>query len=399
MESKQSSKAVNLLTRAVDSRVKGYASQLVQTLTLVASSPAKHKILMRAYSRSKSDAKLLDHFESASVASTEVTNLCEEMSYLQPKIVEVDEVQVKRAPLIVPKLCLKVAAEERNVSYRKERSTSKTRLAPPSFYKPVLSKESSKAAKSMKHSMSTLYLDNIEADFSIEGKTRGLSLGQMRVRSTAVSRATTPSRSAQKAIKRPDSAHNLRKGYNKTKEEVLKRNFTLNVLKGNVQPKTFENHRLETASRVRGSHQTVPQEAELSEILAKVTVRRLQEVKDSLHFSTEATEVGLGLLILFADIDSSIEVTCSHRVMKSRRWEQVGNYFSIPGHVVSVCRRFIPSVKKGVVSVSKAYTDAVKQASMHLSQAKRIKDPASACAMLFNFLVAAIHFFEAWQQS
>jgi hypothetical protein len=136
----------------------------------------------------------------------------------------------------------------------------------------------------------------------------------------------------------------------------------------------------------------LPQEIELIGVLNKLSVRKIQEVKDSLRHTPEAIEIGFTMLILFADVDNSIEVTCSHRVFKSRRSEQVSNYFSVPGHVVSVCRRFIPNVKKGLVSLK-----AVQQASDQIAQVKRVKIPTSAYALLQSFIVKAIQFFKAWQ--
>lgn len=351
MESTLIFKAVNLLSQAAESRLKGYASQLFHTLTLVSSSPAKHKILMRAYSRSKADVKLYDLDDSVSVASTAMT-MPNEAVFKETKVDP--ETPVKRRSLVkVPKLCLGSSSAERNVSYTKHRKTSVTKIDPRQLSMPSNLLESPvKAGKVLNSSMSIIGFDTTIDTF--EEKPSGEHLNK-ELRAVA-SRGRTPLRVG-KAMRRLGSAHNLRRGDDNSKDAVLRRETTMLKLQSNTKTPdrrpTNSSLYIEDSAKQIEAEPILPHEAEFSYAISRLTVRKVQEVKDCLLYTPEATEIGLSILILFADIDNSIEVTCSHQVLKSRRCEQVNNYFSVPGHVVSVCRRFIPCVKKGMVSLSK----------------------------------------------
>jgi len=129
----------------------------------------------------------------------------------------------------------------------------------------------------------------------------------------------------------------------------------------------------------------------LTEILKNLTVRRLQELRSTPHLSNDIVEVVLGLIILFSGIDSEIEVTPGFRVMRSRACKLVTNYLSIPGHVVKVCRSFIPKVKKGEVTPS-----IVKQCTEHFRKLKPPKNRLSTLGLLYAFLEAALNFYEEY---
>jgi hypothetical protein len=134
-------------------------------------------------------------------------------------------------------------------------------------------------------------------------------------------------------------------------------------------------------------------ETELLELLTKLSVRKVQEIKEFIRVGSEATEIAVSLLMLNAD--RSTEVASS--VLKTRRFEQVRSYFAVPAHVVDVCRNFIPNVKKGRISHSNSYLDAVRQAAKQLAKVKRVRDQASE--LLLRVASTAISFFEAWHSS
>lgn len=97
----------------------------------------------------------------------------------------------------------------------------------------------------------------------------------------------------------------------------------------------------------------VSAEYSLTQVLKSLTVRRLQELRPSPRLEAETVDAMLGLIILFSGIDSEIEVTPGFRVMRSRALKLVTNYLSIPGHVIKICRSYVQKVKKGEVSASK----------------------------------------------
>lgn len=354
MESKLSSKAVKLLSQAVESRMKGYALQIMQTLTLTTSYPAKHRILMRAYKRSKAEANLQDVFETESVASTEASAPSEIAFGITPKKIEGNPAKVIRSAVKVPSLCLRSLSAERNVHYTKVKQDLKGLENKVNSNKTCESP--TKKAKPLNYSESSLGLEASCQEIEEEKLPEHSDSYSSALNSVGV-KCRTPVRSASRSGKRPSSAHSMRCANTRSKEAVLKRESTVKQLNSDsdssVRQLFQETWQSENAPKVRGPCQKLPYEADLFKVLNKLTVRKIQEVKDCLHTVPEATEIGLSLLMLFADVDSSIQAICSYRVMKSRRWVQVSNYFSVPGHVISVCRRFIPNVKKGLVSFSK----------------------------------------------
>jgi hypothetical protein len=334
---------------------------------------------MRAYKRVRTDDKLHEHLESASIASTDASApsevaLVELKSKLKQGLNE-----PSRSPVKVPKLCLASLGVERNVSCKSASKVSRPEA-----------KRKSPAAHLLRNSSSTRSFDLAKVSEAIppaSTKPKVLS----KVRSTVISRARSPM-GWEKSPSRHEGVQ-FRTVDLMTKVEVMRRQKTQHILS---QCSIAERILIEEPNKVEvvplGMFDKLPQEIELIGVLNQLSVRKVQDVKDSLRLP-EAIEIGFSMLILFADVDNSIEVTCSHRVFKSRRWEQVSNYFSVPGHVVSVCRRFIPNVKKGLVSLN-----AVQQASDHIAQVKRVRDQKSAYALLQAFIVKAIKFFEAWQQ-
>lgn len=148
-----------------------------------------------------------------------------------------------------------------------------------------------------------------------------------------------------------------------------------------------------TDSTTRGATDVGPKEAELLELLTKLSVRKVQEIKEFIRVGSEATEIAVSLLMLNAD--KSTEVASS--VLKTRRFEQVQSFFAIPAHVVDVCRNFIPNVKKGRISHSNSYSDSVRQAAKQLAKVKRVREQASG--LLLRVASTAISFFEAWHSS
>jgi hypothetical protein len=381
-------KAVKLLTQVVQGKLNSYASDLLQACSFIANSPAKHKILMRAYKRSRKDPDA--HSDTASVASTNVTGPCEEGLSLVPLKEESRDLSpVKCSPVKVPKLCLATITDVgftgetqavRDISELNKR----LKLAAVKLQEPV-----GRAVQAMNRSMNEELCSELAKTSSHKGYGRSYS----QARGTTISQARTPKRT--KGQERQSSAHRIRRIEHNFKEQ-----FVVRVLKqvqcdcdAVVRTLPNETWKSENGPRVRGSAVKLPYETELFEILIQISSQKIKEVRDTLRHTPEATEIGLALMILFADVDNSIEIPCSHKVVKSRRWEQVSNYFSVPGHVVSVCRRFIPNVKKGLVSLN-----AVQQARDQIAQVKRARDPTSAYALLQSFIVKAIQFFEAWQQ-
>lgn len=363
MEPKLNTKAVNLLSRAVETRLKSYSLQLVQTLTLVATSPAKHRILMRAYSRSRTDSKKQDHFETSSVASTQVSTApCEEVFGLHPMKIEEDSPGVRRSPVKVPKLRLVTASADRNVSYTKQRSTFSAGLDIVSKLKvtPKKPKESpDKMSRSFNHSSATLCHNPSDYETAIEDSPQKSTSNYSQIQRTIGRRTKTPSRTrtSSKPITRPGSAHNMRRQDYPIKTEIIRREIKLNLQQcdcdNRVRQLPHETWQSENGPRSKVAYQKLPCEAELFNCLNTLTVKKIQEVKETLHCTPEAADVCLGLMMLFTDVDSSIEASCCHRTLKSKRNEQVANYFAVPGHVIAVCRKFIPHVKKGMVSFSK----------------------------------------------
>jgi hypothetical protein len=341
---------------------------------------------MRAYKRSKRDSDT--HSDTVSVASTNVTGPWEEgLSLVALKEESRELSPVKCSPVKVPKLCLPTSTETSFTGETKaigEISELDNRLKHATL---KLQESIGRAGQALNRTMK----DESYSDLAKTSKSKGHGRSYSQVRS--ISQARTPKRRI--GQERQGSAHRIRRI-----EPDFKGEFLGHVLKqaqcdcnASVRQLPNETWKSENGPRVRKLAVKLPYETELFEILIQISSQKVREVRDTLRISPEATEIGLALMILFADVDNSIEIPCSHRVVKSKRWEQVSNYFSVPGHVVSVCRRFIPNVKKGLVSLN-----AVQQASDHIAQVKRVRDQKSASALLQAFIVKASKFFEAWQQ-
>jgi hypothetical protein len=239
---------------------------------------------------------------------------------------------------------------------------------------------------------------DLKLSISFEDKPKKLLRSRSQVRSSIINRVKTPLRSTTKTLKRTGSyvaTQGLNASFgqgeglisgNKSTQAQCDCDTAARVLPGSTW-------HISNGPRVRQTYHKLPHEAELFDILKSLTARTFLDVKNILPSSPQATEIGLSMLMLFADVDRTIEAVCKHRVIKGRDVAQVSEYFSIPSNAICVCRRFIPNVKKGRVSLN-----AVQQASDHLSQVKLHGDLEPEVELLYNFTATALNFFEAWQQ-
>jgi hypothetical protein len=243
------------------------------------------------------------------------------------------------------------------------------------------------------HSKSTAKLSK-----SFEDQPKQLLRSRSQVRSSVSYTRKTPLRSTPKTIRRTGSyvaTQGINASFiqgdrpifsNKSMQVQCDCDTAVRVLPGSTWHTS-------NGPRVRQTYQKLPHEAELFDILESLTARTFLDVKSVLPNSPQATAIGLSMLMLFADVDRTIEVVCQHRYIKGRDLAQVSEYFSTPGNAISVCRRFIPNVKKGRISLN-----AVQQASDQLGQVKLLGDSEPGVELLYNFTATALNFFEAWQQ-
>eukprot|EP00359_Climacostomum_virens_P002355 CAMPEP_0204917124 /NCGR_PEP_ID=MMETSP1397-20131031/14799_1 /ASSEMBLY_ACC=CAM_ASM_000891 /TAXON_ID=49980 /ORGANISM="Climacostomum Climacostomum virens, Strain Stock W-24" /LENGTH=597 /DNA_ID=CAMNT_0052089889 /DNA_START=185 /DNA_END=1974 /DNA_ORIENTATION=+ len=132
-------------------------------------------------------------------------------------------------------------------------------------------------------------------------------------------------------------------------------------------------------------------EEQLNSSISKLTVRKLKELTSSKINQAANIEAGLALLILFSEVDTSVEVTPGFKVLKSRSWNTVQNYFAVPGRAANISRSIGDFIRKGMISPS-----VIKQTAEQSQQLRLTRDDNSAINIIHEYLCAVFKFFEIW---
>jgi hypothetical protein len=132
-------------------------------------------------------------------------------------------------------------------------------------------------------------------------------------------------------------------------------------------------------------------ETQLNSSIAKLTVRKLKELTSSKANQAANIDAGLALLILFSEIDRSIEVTPGFKVLRSRAWKTVQAYLAVPGRAANISRNIVDFIRKGQVSPS-----VIKQAAEQSQHLRLTRDDNSAINVVHEYLGAVFKFYDVW---
>jgi hypothetical protein len=132
-------------------------------------------------------------------------------------------------------------------------------------------------------------------------------------------------------------------------------------------------------------------ETQLNASINKLTVRKLKELTSSKANQAANIEAGLALLILFSEIDRSIEVSPGFKILRSRAWKTVQAYLAVPGRAANISRNIIDFIRKGQVSPS-----VVKQAAEQSQQLRLTRDDNSAINLVHEYLGSVFKFYDLW---
>lgn len=132
-------------------------------------------------------------------------------------------------------------------------------------------------------------------------------------------------------------------------------------------------------------------EEQLASAISKMTVRKLKELTSSKCNQAANVQAGLALLILFSEIDTSVEVSPGFKVLKSRSWQAVANYFAVPGRAANTARNIAEFIRKGQISPS-----VIKQTSDQSHQLRLSRDDNSAINVVHEYLCSVLSFYDVW---
>jgi hypothetical protein len=132
-------------------------------------------------------------------------------------------------------------------------------------------------------------------------------------------------------------------------------------------------------------------EEQLLSAINKLSVRKLKELTSSKLNQAPNIEAGLALLILFSEIDTSVEVTPGFKVLKSRSWQSVSSYFAVPGRAATCARTIGESIRKGLISPS-----VIKQTMEQSEQLHLTRDDNSAINVVHEYLCSVFKFYDVW---